>query len=189
MVGKIIGAGTGHALPKRSGHVLTQSPLVAQAQSDLALLRRRKGEMGDVFFDLGEALVRLRRPGVAQALSYPDTYELVRREAGLAPALVDELVEIVTHVTRDEAERMGHGRAAILARLAATTPTPAAVVKPEKSKTRKTRASSGDKAIAAAIEEKLHALGVKAAKVRIVAGALKIEGVPVEKRALLKRVL
>ena len=68
MVGKIIGAGTGHALPKRSGHVLTQSPLAAQAQSDLALLRRRKGEMGDAFFDLGEALVRLRRPGVAQAL-------------------------------------------------------------------------------------------------------------------------
>lgn len=189
MVGKIIGAGTGHALPKRSGHVLTQSPLAAQAQSDLGLLRRRKGEMGDVFFDLGEALVRLRRPGVAQALSYEDTYAMVRQEAGLAPALVDELVEIVTHVTRDEAERMGHGRAAILARLAATTPAPAAVVKPEKSKTRRTRANTGDKAIAAAIEEKLRALGVKTAKVRLVAGALKIEGVPVEKRALLKRVL
>jgi hypothetical protein len=189
MVGKIIGAGTGHALPKRTGHVFAQSPLAAQAQSDLALLRRHKGALDDAFYDLGEALLRLRRPGAAEALGHADTYAMVRKEAGLAPAQVDELLEIVTHVKREDAARMGHARAAVLARLAATTPSPTPVAKPAKSKNRKARAKPDDKAIVASIEEKLHALGVRTARVRLVAGVLEIKGVPVEKRALLKRSL
>jgi hypothetical protein len=189
MVGKIIGAGTGNALPRRTGHLFTQSPLAAQAEADLALVRRRKGAMGTFFFEVGEALLRLRKPGVAEAMGHADSYAMVRKEAGLAPAQVDELVEIVTHVRRDEAERMGHGRAAILARLAATTAAPPAVAKPAKSKTRKARVKPGARSLAASIEAKLHELGVTSARVKVVAGALEIRGVPVDQRALLKRAL
>lgn len=195
MVGKIIGAATGHALPRRGGHVHARSAVAVQAHSDMALLRRRKGEMDDAFYDLGEALLRLRAPGVAEALGHANTYAMVRQEAGLAPAQVDELLEIVTHLKREDAERMGHGRAAVLARLAATTSAPELTPRPAKSNVSKRRAKAADvapaawKAVAASIEAKLHALGVETARVTVVAGALRIAGVPVDERALLKRAL
>ena len=42
--------------------------VVAEARRDIALIQRRRSEINEAFYDIGEALARLKRPGVYEAM-------------------------------------------------------------------------------------------------------------------------
>jgi hypothetical protein len=112
------------ALAERASKLASKAKerLIAQARADIALIKRRKAEIAEAFYDIGEALVRLKKPGVAAALGYDDFYAMCKAEVGLAATQVDELVDIVRLVKRSDAIKMGQSKAGALARLAEATP-------------------------------------------------------------------
>lgn len=203
--------------------------LARRAHADISLIKARKADIADAFYDIGEALVRLRARGVPEALGYPNFETLCEREVGLRETQVGVLIDIVTRLTREQAVAMGQSKAAAFARLAEATPTadtPAALyrrgVRTPSGKTI-TKASSTraideaskefrqaahgskrgrgrtttpeERAVAAGIERKLHAAGVKTAKVRALATVpgkeanLRIDGVPVSQRNRIAKAL
>ncbi|CAN5811392.1 hypothetical protein BH09MYX1_BH09MYX1_53050 [soil metagenome] len=104
--------------------------LVAEARADIALILEKKGAIAAAFYDIGEALVRLKRKGIPEALGHESYDEMCSKEFGLASGQVDELVDIVTRLTRKDAIKMGQSKATAFARLAAATPaadTPAGI--------------------------------------------------------------
>lgn len=192
------------------------------AHADIALIKARKADIADSFYDIGEALVRLKKKGVAEALRYPSFQALCRSEVGLGDTQVGQLIDIVTRLSRKDAVAMGQSKAAAFARLAEATPAPDTAVglfrRGTKTPSGKavTNASSThavddaakefrqaargakrgvgrtstaeERAIAAALQTKLHRAGVTTARVTSVATApgkesnLRIEGVPISKR-------
>jgi hypothetical protein len=96
--------------------------LVAEAKRDIALIRRRRAEITEAFYDIGEALVRLKRREVVAALGCRSFAELCETHVGISPAQADRLVDIVTNMTREEALSVGATKAASLVALARATP-------------------------------------------------------------------
>ena len=98
--------------------------LKKSARVDLALIKRRKEDIVESFYDIGEALRRLRdTKGVVEVLGYTTFDAMCRAETGFAPTQVDELIGIVEHMTREEAIAMGQKtRAAAFVELAKATP-------------------------------------------------------------------
>src|SRR5689334_4307640 len=47
-----------------------QKRLADEARADIALIQRRRQRITEDFYDVGEALLRLKRPGVAASLGY-----------------------------------------------------------------------------------------------------------------------
>jgi hypothetical protein len=48
-----------------------QARLLKEARADLTLIKRRRARIAEDFYDIGEALLRLKRPGIAEALGRP----------------------------------------------------------------------------------------------------------------------
>lgn len=105
--------------------------LVAEAKRDIALIQRRRSEIAEAFFDIGEALVRLKRREVILAMGCRTFVELCQRHIGLSGAQADRLVDIVQNMSREDAIRLGPTKAASVVALARATPaddTPADLV-------------------------------------------------------------
>ena len=96
--------------------------LASTAKADIALIRRRQAQIAESFYDIGEALVRLKRPDVVKAAGHATFRELCEEDLEMSVATADRLVAIVTHVAREDALRMGQQRALALAQLANATP-------------------------------------------------------------------
>lgn len=96
--------------------------LVAEAKRDIALIRRRRAEITEAFYDIGEALVRLKRREVVAALGCRSFAELCETQVSISPAQADRLVDIVTSMTREEALAVGATKAASLVALTRATP-------------------------------------------------------------------
>lgn len=96
--------------------------LASTAKADIALVRRRQAQITESFYDIGEALVRLKRPEIVKAAGRATFRELCERDLEMSLATADRLVAIVTHVAREDALRMGQQRALALAQLANATP-------------------------------------------------------------------
>ena len=61
------------ALVKRAAALSRQkiARIVAEARKDIALIRRKRGDIAAAFYDMGEALARLKRPEVYGAFKKP----------------------------------------------------------------------------------------------------------------------
>lgn len=96
--------------------------LVAEAKALLALVWRRKKEITEAFYDVGEALARLRQKEMLAVLGRRSFAELCERDAGLSAATGQRLVEITLAMTREEAIGMGQTKAMAMVSLAQATP-------------------------------------------------------------------
>ncbi len=96
--------------------------LVAEAKGDIALIARRRAEISEAFYDIGEALVRLKRREVVAAMGCRSFAELCERHVGLSSSQAERLVDIVTSMTRAEALSVGATKAASIVALARATP-------------------------------------------------------------------
>lgn len=91
---------------------------VAEARRDIAFVRRRRAEVAEAFYDIGEALVRLRRRDVVSAMGCRSFAELCQTHVGISPAQATRFVDIVTNMSRDEALALGVSKASSLTALA-----------------------------------------------------------------------
>jgi hypothetical protein len=92
--------------------------VLAAARSDIALLRRKRGDIAAAFYDMGEALVRLKEPGVYRAFKQSSWEAFCRAELAMSESQAERLIEIVTHMTREDAMKLGtFSKASSVARL------------------------------------------------------------------------
>jgi hypothetical protein len=106
--------------------------IAAQGRADIALIKDRMKRLISDFYDIAEALARLKRPEVIAALGYSGFRELVEKEIGMSGTKAEELVLIATNVSREVAESLGHKGALSIVSLARATPeddTPDQIVK------------------------------------------------------------
>lgn len=101
-----------------------QTRLAEEARADIAIIRRRRDQISDAFYDMGEALVRLKRPGVAEALGRSSFREICEKDLAMSVTAASSLVAIVSGVPREDALRLGQERALALVALAKVTPEP-----------------------------------------------------------------
>ena len=224
------------ALVKRAQAEATakRTRLATRAHGLLDLITRRKSEISEAFYDIGEALAELSHSDMVAALGRRSFAEVCKKDCGLSASLAEGLIRVVTTMTRDEALAAGGQTKAIaLAALAQATPaldTPAGLGKQRafalpggkkvdltKASTREVEraavvvrraaaAKSGKKArgrtttederaLAAALQKKLHSLGLRNAKVTAVAtkpgqgGDLRFEHIPCAELDLLKKAI
>lgn len=99
--------------------------LAKAARDDIALIKRRKADIEDAFYDIGEALARLQRPGVLAALGVEKPFfTYVAEDLGISKETASRLLAIVRGVSRADALGMGGQRkAAAFIDLAKATPT------------------------------------------------------------------
>lgn len=96
--------------------------LAKRAADLVALVRRRRAEISDAFYDMGEALAELRRPEMVASLGVRTFAELCESKLGLSVSLALQLVEVVSKMTREQAVEMGQSKAIALIALANATP-------------------------------------------------------------------
>jgi len=112
------------ALAKRAASAASakKERLVREARGLLALIARRKAEISDAFYDIGEALARLKERDMVAALGRRSFAEVCEKDAGVSVTTAEQLVEIVTKMTREQAVAMGSKKAMAMVALAAATP-------------------------------------------------------------------
>lgn len=219
------------ALAKRAERAakLKLTRIVKAARADIALIRRRKRDVEDAFYDMGQALLRLKAPEVVRALGHRSFAELCTKELEVSATQAERLITIVQRMGRDEAGKLGASKAAALIDLVDATPakdTPsgalargvampggkrlavkgasaraieraAKAVRQASPRTEKRgrRVEAAERAVGEKLAKRLHALGVKEAKVTVVAGPpgkgarVRIEGVEIGKLGVLGRAI
>ena len=83
-----------------------------EAREAIALIRRRKAEIAEAFYDIADALVRLSEPVVLSVVGHATIYELADKEVGLSGKQVDDLIAIRRRLTREQAIELGSQRRA-----------------------------------------------------------------------------
>ncbi len=109
--------------------------VLAEARRDLALIARRRGQIVEAFYDIGEALTRLKEKAAIAALGRKTFAEVCEKDAGMSVSQAQRLVEIARTMTREEALSSGQARATALIGLAEATPeddTPGALLRRRK---------------------------------------------------------
>lgn len=96
--------------------------LLEEARADLALIARRKAEIVESFYDIGEALRRLKRREIVAALGRKSFAEVCSKDARVSVSQAGRLIDIVEHMSRSEAVAMGQAKASALVGLAEATP-------------------------------------------------------------------
>lgn len=96
--------------------------LVREARSLLALVARRKNQITEAFYDIGEALARLKAKEMIAALGRRSFAELCEKDAGVSVSTAERLVDIAAAMTREQALSMGQQKAMAMVSLAAATP-------------------------------------------------------------------
>ena len=112
------------ALAKRASAAASSklARIIEAAKRDIALIRRRRSEISEAFYDIGEALVRLKPRAVVLALGCRTFVELCEKLVGLSGAQADRLIDIVENMSREDAMRVGSTKAASVVALARATP-------------------------------------------------------------------
>jgi hypothetical protein len=88
-----------------------KATLLAKASADLALIAQKKEEIADAFYEIGEALVRLREPTIVEALGHASFADLCEARLEISLARADRLIAIATRVRREDALRWGQEKA------------------------------------------------------------------------------
>ena len=95
---------------------------LARARALLALIARRKKEITEAFYDLGEALAELKTTDLIKALGRRTFAEVCSLDASISLTTAERLVEVATSMTREQALGMGQKKAMAMVALAAATP-------------------------------------------------------------------
>ena len=98
------------------------SRLRRDAHALLALIARRKREITEAFYDIGEALAKLKERDMIAALGRRSFAEVCEKDAGISVSVAERLVEIARSLTREQALAMGQKKAMAMVTLAAATP-------------------------------------------------------------------
>jgi len=96
--------------------------LRTEAKALLALIARRKKEITEAFYDVGEALLRLKQRDMVSALGRRSFAEVCEIDAGVSASTGERLVAITQSLTREQALDMGQKKAMAMVTLAAATP-------------------------------------------------------------------
>jgi hypothetical protein len=96
--------------------------LLMEARSLVALVHRKRAMINEAYYELGQAIARLKEPEMLLALGCKTFSELCARHLGLSQEVASRLVEIVQSMTREEAIGVGQSRAMALVDLAKATP-------------------------------------------------------------------
>lgn len=112
------------ALAKRAERAakLKLARIAKTAREDIALIKRRKGEIEEAFYDIGEALRRLRPIEVVRAVGCNTFAELCETKLGISVAQADRLITIVERMNRNDVRGLGASKAAALIDLVDATP-------------------------------------------------------------------
>jgi hypothetical protein len=94
---------------------------VAQARADVALVRLKKEVIADAFYEIGEALLRLKAPAVYRALGHESFASLCQKEVEISVEQAHRLIDIVQRMDRKEATELGSSRAAAILELVDAT--------------------------------------------------------------------
>ena len=98
------------------------SRLRVEAHALLALIARRKREITEAFYEIGEALTKLKERDTISALGRRSFAEVCEKDAGISVSVAERLVAIVRSLTREQALVMGQKKAMAMVTLAAATP-------------------------------------------------------------------
>lgn len=98
-----------------------QARTAEAARADIDLILRRRERIAEDFYDIGEALSRLKRPGVAEALGRSSFREICEKDLSMSHTVASTLVDIVSGLPRREAVQLGQERALALVSLAKVT--------------------------------------------------------------------
>ena len=112
------------ALVKRAQTLAKQkfARILAEAHGDIALIREKRDDITAAFYDIGEALVRLKRPEVHNAFGFKTWDQFCAKELAISPTQAARLVDIVTSMTRQEAIKLQtSSKASSVAELVAAT--------------------------------------------------------------------
>lgn len=96
--------------------------LQAEARSLLSLIARRKQEITEAFYDIGQALARLKDREIIAALGRATFTDVCVLDAGISATTAERLVAIASGMTREQALSMGQKKAMAMITLAAATP-------------------------------------------------------------------
>lgn len=112
------------ALAKRAAALSAgkRARLARRGAELVTLVKRRRQEIADAFYDIGEALQELRARDMLAALGVRTFAELCDTKLGISAALGQQLVEVVERMTREEAISMGQSKAIAMVALAEATP-------------------------------------------------------------------
>jgi hypothetical protein len=112
------------ALARRASalHAVAQARLVKQGREAIALIRERRADIAENYFDVGQALVTLKSDAMAAALAYDDVATMLREELDLSVATADKLIELATRVDRSVLRELRQERAAAILALVDATP-------------------------------------------------------------------
>jgi hypothetical protein len=94
----------------------------ARAKELLALVARRREEIVEAFYDIGEALRELSKRKHYESLGCESFKELLAKKKVMSATQAFKLIKIVKNVPRDTALSLGQERAAALIGLAEATP-------------------------------------------------------------------
>ncbi len=97
---------------------LHKARVTALAHDDIALIRLKKMEIAEAFFEVGRALARLRKKGVAETLGYRGFTELVKSELDFSVEFAEQLIDVATIVPRAHAVRWGQTKSIAVAEIA-----------------------------------------------------------------------
>ena len=84
--------------------------LASTAKADIALIRRRQAQIAESFYDIGEALVRLKRPDVVKAAGHATFRELCEEDLEMSVATADRLRPMAPPALRACATSARRGR-------------------------------------------------------------------------------
>lgn len=112
------------ALAKRAQAAVLakQQRLLREARELVALVKRRKKEVTEAFYDIGEACARLQDRAMIAVLGRRSFAEVCEKDLGMSVATASRLVAIVKSMTRAEALAMGQRKALAMTELAQATP-------------------------------------------------------------------
>jgi hypothetical protein len=143
--------------------------LAQAARDDIALIQLRQKEIVSSFYDIGEALIRLGKPGVPESLEHAGFAELVQKELDISVSAANDLVDIAKGVRRTDALRWGQKKSLAMAQLAKATPdfdTPESIAKKgtitlSSGRVLDTEAANANELLAAAKEERAATRGAR----------------------------
>ncbi len=92
------------------------------ALADIALVRRRSVQIEDAFYDIGEALARLKRPEVWRTLGRKSFADLLAKDLEMSVSGAERVLRTVGLVPRERALVFGETKAAVVAELVEAIP-------------------------------------------------------------------
>jgi hypothetical protein len=99
------------------------SRIVAAARRDIAFIRSKRGEITAAFYDIGEALLRLKKPEVPRAFGRSSWDAFCSTDLRMSATQAQRLIDIVESMSREEAVALGTStKASSVAELIGATP-------------------------------------------------------------------